>query len=163
MQVKKESWIKVHYTGSFEDGSVFDSSKDRDPLEFQAGMGMVVKGFDDAVMGMSIGDEKTVKIPAKDAYGDINKEVREIPKEMMTDVNLEKGVSQEIMTNMGPFVIELVSEDKNMLNVILNHPLAGKNLTFKIKLEKILSDKEVKEKLAKMSCESCAGDCNSCN
>ena len=74
-QVKNGDTVKVHYHGRLTDGSTFDSSEGREPLEFQVGSGSVIKGFDDGVMGMTVGDKKTVNIPADDAYGDRNPEM----------------------------------------------------------------------------------------
>ena len=69
MIVKKGDKVQVHYTGTFEDGTEFDSSKGKDPLEFTAGAGQMIKGFDDAVIGMEVGEEKEIKIPPEEAYG----------------------------------------------------------------------------------------------
>lgn len=136
-KVKKGDHVTVEYTGTLEDGTEFDSSKNHGPLEFHAGTGQMIKGFDDAVMGMEVGQEKTVKIKAEDAYGQPDKRlVHKVPREslpegptpevdMMLTVNLPDG-------NQIPARIVAVSEKDVTLD--LNHPLAGKALTFKIKV-----------------------------
>ena len=81
-QVKSGDKIKVHYHGKLNDGETFDSSEGRDPLEFEVGSGMVIKGFDDGVTGMSVGEKKTINIPFAEAYGPINPEmIIEMPKD----------------------------------------------------------------------------------
>src|ERR1700712_5746807 len=108
-QVKSGDTVKVHYHGRLLDGSTFDSSQGKDPLEFQVGSGMVIKGFDDGVMGMAIGDKKTLNIPAEEAYGDKNDEMLvEFPKEQFpADMKPEVGM-QLNMTNGDGHVIPAV-------------------------------------------------------
>jgi peptidylprolyl isomerase len=141
-QVKNGDKVKVHYHGRFADGTTFDSSEGREPLEFEVGAGNVIKGFDEGVMGMSIGDKKTVSIEAGDAYGEKNEEMlvefpkEQFPPEMVPEVgmqlNMTNGNGQVILVT----IIE-VKDDTVMLDA--NHPLAGKDLIFDIELVSIVS------------------------
>lgn len=140
MVVEKGSKIKVEYTGSFEGGKVFDASERHgQPLEFVAGEGMVVSGFDNAVIGMEVGEEKEVTLKPEEAYGERHEEaVQKIPKKnfpkeakagMMVGVPLPNG--QQI-----PALIEKIDDD--FVTLDMNHPMAGKTLVFKIKVVEVL-------------------------
>jgi FKBP-type peptidyl-prolyl cis-trans isomerase 2 len=137
MTIKKGDKIKVHYTGTFEDGKVFDTSEGKDPLEFTAGEGKVIKGFDEAVIGMKKDEEKEIKIESKDAYGDHNPQlIKKIMKDQLPkDKNPEKGMMLVIGTPDGQQIPAKITEvtDKDV-TIDINHPLAGKNLNFKIKI-----------------------------
>jgi len=135
--------VKVEYTGSFDDGEVFDTSthKGEDgkehshPLEFEAGKGMVIKGFDNAVIGMKVGEEKTIKIKKEEAYGEIRKElVQKVPVSQMPE-GVKKGMILGLTTPDGQQIPARITEiDKEVATVDLNHPLAGRDLNFKIKI-----------------------------
>jgi len=145
MSVKQNDWVMIEYTGTFDDGTVFDKSEGREPLKFLIGGGMVIPGFEKAVIGMNPGEEKEVKIEPKDGYGEKSKEVMNLPKTAFQDLSvLEVGKELNMMTNMGPMVIEVVKINDDTISVILNHPMAGKNLNFHIKLIKLLDEEEVK-------------------
>ena len=145
-------YVAVEYTGKFTDGKVFDSSKGREPLVFQVGAGMVIKGFDDAVKGLEVGKSKEVTIKASEAYGQKNTKEVEIPKSAFQDQSMIKeGLETQMMTNMGPMLLKINSVGKDTIKAVLNHPLAGKDLVFEIKLVKIFSKKEVEE-MQKHSC-----------
>ena len=137
MTIKKGDKIKVHYTGTFEDGKVFDTSEGKDPLEFTAGEGKVIKGFDEAVIGMKKDEEKEIKIESKDAYGDHNPQlIKKIMKDQLPkDKNPEKGMMLVIGTPDGQQIPAKITEvtDKDV-TIDINHPLAGKNLNFNIKI-----------------------------
>lgn len=140
-QVKNGDKVRVHYHGRLSDGSTFDSSEGRSPLEFQVGSGQVIKGFDDALITMQIGDKKTVVIPAAEAYGEPSMEnVIEYPKENFPeDMTPEVGLELHMSDNQGnnfPVVITAVTDTAVILDA--NHPLAGKELTFDIELVEIL-------------------------
>ena len=141
-QVKNGDKVKVHYHGRFTDGTTFDSSEGREPLEFTVGEGNVIKGFDEGVMGMSIGDKKTVSIQAGDAYGDKNDDMLvEFPKEQFPpDMNPEVGMQLNITNGNGQVILVTIVEVKED-SVILdaNHPLAGKDLVFDIELVSIVN------------------------
>ena len=129
--------VKIHYTGTLNDGTVFDSSEGREPLEFTIGENQVVPGFENEVKEMKLNEEKTFKINAKDAYGEKNKELmREIPRSKIPgEMKIEAGAHLILKAPNGQQVTAVVSEVKDDVIVIdLNHPLAGKELTFKVKL-----------------------------
>ena len=136
-QVKSGDTVKVHYHGRLTDGTTFDSSNGREPLEFKVGSGQVIKGFDDGVTGMAVGDKKTVQIPINDAYGPKDESmVIEFPIENFPpDMKPEEGM-QLNMTNGSGQVIPVVIVEVGEKTVILdaNHPLAGQDLIFDLEL-----------------------------
>jgi peptidylprolyl isomerase len=140
-QVKNGDVVRVHYTGKFLNGESFDSSVDRDPLEFTVGAGMMIKGFDAAMPGMAVGDKKTVNIAAVDAYGEKDPTaIIEFPKENVPeDMKLEPGMSLTLTNQEGqPFPV-VVTEIKEALVVLdANHFLAGQELVFDIELVEIV-------------------------
>lgn len=151
MNVKNKDWVSVLYEGKLESNEVFDKNDKDHPLYFQVGAQMVIPGFDKAVEGMEVGEEKTVTIKAKDAYGEKNTLVTDIPKEAFAGQDLDKielNKELQIMSNMGPLIIELKAIEDKTIKAIINHPMQGKDLTFKIKVLKILDEKEV-EKIQK--------------
>jgi peptidylprolyl isomerase len=132
--------VKVHYTGRLTDGTVFDSSEGREPLAFEVGAGMMIKGFDAAVDGMAVGDKVTAEIVAAEAYGESNPEmIMDVPREKLP-ADLKPEVGQQLgMTQPNgqqvPVKITEVHEDKVVLDA--NHELAGKDLVFDIELVEI--------------------------
>ncbi len=141
MAIKKGDKIKVDYEGSFEDGTVFDSSeKHGQPLEFEAGAGMVVPGFDDAVMGMEKGDEKEITLQPEKAYGQKNPRlIQKVPQEKLQgDEEIKLGMLLGVTTPQGQQIPAQVTEVTDTeITLDLNHPLAGKVLKFKIKIVEI--------------------------
>jgi peptidylprolyl isomerase len=140
-QVKSGDTVRVHYHGKLDDGSTFDSSEGRDPLEFTVGSGQVIKGFDEAMLDMKPGEKKTVNIPVEQAYGQRNDDMMmEYPKsEFPADMKPEPGMELHMSDNMGnvfPVVIEAVNDETVILDA--NHPLAGKDLTFDLELVSIV-------------------------
>jgi len=132
--------VAVHYTGKQTDGSIFDSSEGRTPLEFQIGSGMVIKGFDDGVTGMSIGDKKTIVIPAAEAYGEHSPENTVSMERSQIPAHIELALGASLnMHQDGGHVVEVVITDLTDTHVTLdaNHPLAGKDLTFDLELVSI--------------------------
>lgn len=142
MPVKNGDKIKVDYTGTLEDGKVFDTSEGKEPLEFEAGSGKVIKGFDEAVIGMEKGEEKEVKIPKEEAYGDINPElVKKVPRDKLpSDQEPKQGMVLLLKSPDGQQIPARIAEVSDTdVSIDLNHPLAGKNLTFKIKVVDIVA------------------------
>jgi len=143
-QVKSGDKVKVHYHGKLTNGETFDSSEGRSPLEFEVGGGMVIKGFDDGVTGMSIGEKKTVNIPFNEAYGPRNPEmIIEFPKDRFPqDMEIEVGMPLAMSGGNGEqfqVVVTEIKEDSVMLDA--NHPLAGQDLVFDIELVEIVGGK----------------------
>jgi FKBP-type peptidyl-prolyl cis-trans isomerase 2 len=132
--------VKVHYHGRLTDGTTFDSSEGREPLEFEVGSGSVIAGFDEGVKGMEIGEKKTINIPVDQAYGPKDPEmVVEFPKaNFHPDMAPEVGMRLNMTNNTGQ-VIPVVIVDVKPESVILdaNHPLAGEDLVFEIELVSI--------------------------
>lgn len=139
-QVQKGDKVSVHYTGRLTDGSTFDSSVGRAPLEFTVGAGQMIKGFDAGVVGMTVGEKKLINIIPEEGYGAWNEEaVIEFPKEHIpADMTLEIGMKLPMQDQQGNQFEVIVKEIKE--NVILldaNHSLAGKDLIFEVELVKI--------------------------
>lgn len=137
MEVKKGSKVKIHYTGTLDNGQVFDSSEGREPLEFEAGTGKVIKGFDSAVMGMKKDEEKEVKLKPEDAYGERNDELKQkIPKEKINlPGEIKPGMTLAVTAPDGQqFPVQVLGVEDDNVVIDLNHPLAGQNLNFKIKV-----------------------------
>lgn len=139
-QAKAGDNVKVHYTGKLDDGTVFDSSAEREPLEFSLGSGNVIPGFEEAIVGMTPGESKTATIPAEQAYGPRRDELAiAVEKEQIpTDLSVEVGQQLQISQNNGqviPVIVTDVSDSKVTLDA--NHPLAGQQLTFDIELVEV--------------------------
>lgn len=139
-QAKAGDTVKVHYHGRLTDGTTFDSSSGREPLEFQVGSGQVIKGFDDGVSGMAVGEKKTIQIPVDEAYGQKEENmIVEFPKSNFPpELTPELGMSLN-MTNGSGQVIPVTIVDIKEESVVLdaNHPLAGQDLIFDIELVEI--------------------------
>ncbi|MDR4508658.1 MAG: peptidylprolyl isomerase [Candidatus Brocadiaceae bacterium] len=140
-QVKSGDTVQVHYTGKFEDGTVFDSSADREPLQFTIGEGQLIPGFEQAVIGMNPGESKTTTIPADNAYGPRNQEmVFEIDRQQLPgDKEPQIGMLLQMENKHDGRTLAATVTNVTESNVTIdaNHPLAGKDLTFDIQLMKI--------------------------
>lgn len=140
-KVKKGDKVKVHYTGKLQDGTQFDSSAGRAPLEFVVGAGQMIPGFDSGVEGMEIGEKKTVQIPSSDAYGERSEEaIIEFPKaHVPEDMQLEPGMQLTLRDQQGNPVPVTVTELREEVIILdANHFLAGKDLVFDIELIEII-------------------------
>ncbi len=140
-QAKYGNTVKVHYTGKLDDGTVFDSSIDRDPLQFTLGDGQMIPGFEQAVVGMSLNESKTVTIPMDQAYGPHREErVTEIERNQFPEnMQLEIGQQLQIRQDDGqPFLVSVTDVSESSVTLDANHPLAGKDLTFDIQLVEII-------------------------
>jgi peptidylprolyl isomerase len=139
-QAKTGDTVKVHYTGKLDDGTVFDSSADREPLEFKLGSGSIIPGFERAVLGMSLGESKTETIPTDDAYGPHLEEMVVVVDRQQMPAEIEPQVGQQLQLQQQdgqvlPVVITDVSDASVTLDA--NHPLAGEALIFDIELVEI--------------------------
>src|SRR5882672_9343454 len=141
-QVKSGDKVKVHYHGKLTSGETFDSSAGREPLEFEVGSGMVIKGFDDGVTGMVVGDKKTVNIPFDEAYGPRNPDmIIEMPKERFPkDMELEVGLPLGMSDGQGQqFQVVIVEIKDEVVLLDANHPLAGHDLIIDLELVEIVT------------------------
>jgi peptidylprolyl isomerase len=132
--------VQVNYTGKFEDGTVFDSCVGKSPLEFKLGEGRIIPGFENAVMGMKVGEKKTVTIPASDAYGPYRPELTiEVPRtQLPADPAPQIGQQLQSQTESGSIIVVTITKvSETSVTVDANHPLAGKDLIFDIELLKI--------------------------
>jgi len=138
---KNGDTVRVNYTGKLADGTVFDSSAGREPLEFTVGAGQVIPGFDNAVLGMKVGEKKTVTIPVDEAYGQRRDEqIAEISREKLpSDMTPEVGQQLVMKQSDGREIVVVITKvSDETVTIDANHPLAGKDLTFEIELVKIL-------------------------
>jgi len=139
-QAEKGSRVKVHYEGKLEDGTIFDSSKDRPPLEFEIGGGNVIPGFESGVIGMGIGDKKTVTLKPDDAYGDRRDDLTiEVDKSQFPE-HITPSLGQQLQMeqpNGQPVSVTVTNIGDEKVTLDANHPLAGKTLIFDIELVEI--------------------------
>jgi peptidylprolyl isomerase len=186
VNVKKGDLVQVNYVGKFESGEIFDQSKDK-PLEFIAGEKMVVKGFDEAIIGMAKAEKKVITIKPADGYGDSNPALtQEVPKEAFGDKvgQLEEGVVIGLQHPNAPgqmMPAKVTKIEKDKIHLDLNHPLAGKTLIFDLEVvdfheatdedkKKFMPPKppqaapedKAEEKKEDSPEESCDGDCAGC-
>ncbi len=134
---KNGSMVKVHYTGTLSDGSVFDSSLEKEPLQFKLGSGQVIPGFEQAVLSMNVGETKTVTIPADQAYGQRRDElVLVVEKEKLpADLNPKTGDKLQMrQPNGSPVIVSVTDINEKTITLDANHALAGKDLNFELTL-----------------------------
>ncbi len=139
-KVKDGDTVKVHYTGTLTDGTVFDTSAEREPLEFTLGQGQLIPGFEKAVVGMNVGDSTEVEIPSDDAYGEAREDlVISVPKDQLPD-DVEPQVGMQLQVNQQdgqPIPVRITDVGEENLTLDANHPLAGQDLKFEIELVEI--------------------------
>ena len=139
-QVKENDTVKVHYTGKLKNGQVFDSSLEREPLEVTIGQGMLIPGFEKAIIGMEPNEKKTIEISKSEAYGEVQEELfHEVSKEQLPpEIKPELGMRLSSQDNTGrehSFTITEVKEESIIVDG--NHPLAGQDLIFELELVEI--------------------------
>ena len=140
-QAKSGDTVKVHYTGRLEDGTVFDSSEDREPLEFKIGGGKVIPGFDKGIIGMECGAKKTIEIPPEEAYGQRRDDLVAVLKKSELPEDIPLNVGQHLQSkHRNGSIINLVITDvaEDTITVDANPPLAGKTLIFDLELKSIV-------------------------
>jgi len=138
--VKNGDTVRVHYHGTLINGTTFDSSEGRDPLEFKVGAGMVIKGFDSGVLEMQVGDKKKLEIPVDQAYGPKNDElIMDFPKaNIPPDLKPEIGMELQMSNAQGQvFPVKVAGVSSEFVTLDANHPLAGEDLIFEIELVEI--------------------------
>lgn len=138
--VEQGNKVKLHYTGTFDDGEVFDSSRESDPFEFEVGAGQVIPGFDQAVLGMKVGESKTVRLEENDAYGPYNQEmVFDADPDQFED-GLSPELGQQFQTQLEdgtPLLLTVKAIDDGKITLDANHPMAGKVLNFDLEVIEI--------------------------
>jgi len=139
-EVKSGDTVAIHYTGTLNDGTQFDTSHGREPLQFEVGSGQIIPGLDKALPGMSEGDTKKVAVPAEEAYGEVNPQAKQsVPRADIPDhIPLDIGTQLQVQTQDGQtmaVVVAEVSDDTVVLDA--NHPLAGETLNFDIEVVKV--------------------------
>lgn len=140
-EAKQGDTIKVHYTGKLNDGKVFDSSREREPFQFTLGGGQVIPGFNDGIVGMQVGDEKSFTIKSDDAYGPHRKElVLEVQREQLPeDFDPPYGEKLEMTNNEGQkIIVTVIGKTPEAIALDANPPLAGEDLTFDVELLEIV-------------------------
>ncbi|MDX9753204.1 MAG: peptidylprolyl isomerase [bacterium] len=141
VQAKEGDTVLVHYTGTLDDGTVFDSSADREPLEFTLGEGMVIPGFEKAVQGLHVGETSQIRIEPEDAYGEYDDDLLfDIdPTDLPETLEPEIGMVLEVTSQEGSVTNVVISEiEEDHITLDANHPLAGQALTFEINLVNIV-------------------------
>jgi peptidylprolyl isomerase len=138
--VENGSIVSVHYTGTLNDGTEFDSSRSRDPLKFQVGDSQVIAGFENAIIGMAVGESKTVSVPAENAYGlKDERAIQEISKDRFPE-GFDALVGEQVTGDNGngqPFMATIISEQETSVTLDFNHPLAGQDLVFEVEVVSI--------------------------
>lgn len=145
-QVKSGDKVRVHYHGKLRSGETFDSSQGREPLEFTVGSGQVIKGFDNGVTGMQVGDKKTVEISVEDAYGQKSEEmIVEFPRNQFP-ADLDPQIGMQLMMNNGSgqsFPVSVIEVKEESVILDANHPLAGEDLIFDLELVEIVPTSKI--------------------
>ena len=134
--------VKVHYTGKFDDGTVFDTSRNGDPLEFTLGANEVISGFEAAVVGMEAGETKTVTVPPEQAYGPHDDELVLVVERstLPDDLDAEVGDQLEMQhPDGGPISLTVADISESTVTLDMNHPLAGEQLTFDLELVEVVA------------------------
>mgnify|MGYP001046504011 CR=1 FL=1 len=132
--------VKVHYTGTFDDGEVFDSSRQTQPLEFEVGSGQVIPGFDNAVVGMKAGETKKVRLPEEEAYGPYNDEMVFDADASQFEEGMDPQVGQQFQTQMqdgSPLLLTVKAVEGDKVTLDANHPMAGKALNFELEVVEV--------------------------
>ena len=145
-QAKSGDTVKIHYKGTLDDGSQFDSSEDRDPLEFELGSGQVIPGFDTAVEGMTVGESKNVRLEPEDAYGPRHDQlVQEVERNVLPDdLDPKEGMALQSQSPEGQVMQLMVTAvTETTVTLDANHPLAGQALSFDIELVDIASPSRI--------------------
>ena len=141
-KVKNGDSVKVHYTGKLEDGTVFDTSVNRDPIQFTMGDGQIIPGFEEALLGMSPGESKTFEVTADKAYGPHRKEMVMVVSPSQFPSDLEPAIGQQLQVRQQGdervMLVTVIDISESGVTLDANHPLAGKDLTFDVQLVEVV-------------------------
>lgn len=165
MVVEEGKFVQIQYTGTFDNGEVFDTNVGLDPLEFQVGSGSIIVGLDRAVLGMNIEDEKNISVKPEDGYGEYNEAyVLNVPlAEMQSNFNPEPGMVISIQMENGNLIPARITEVNGDTVILdLNHPLAGKTLHFAVKILAVNDEAQMESGCNCCSDESCSDEGCSC-
>jgi len=144
--IKKGSKVKVHYTGKLENGKVFDTSVEKDPLEVVVGQSGLIKGFEEGLMGMKEGEKKTIEITPEDAYGQlIEGRTQEVEKSILPE-EIQVGMALQANGEVGTMVVTVKEIKEETVVLDANHPLAGKDLIFELEVLEVSNGKKNKKK-----------------
>jgi peptidylprolyl isomerase len=134
-KVQTGKFVQVHYTGKLDDGTIFDSSEGRQPLEFQIGGDQVIPGFDQAINGMAVDEEKKFLLKSAEAYGPVRDDLKkDFPRDMLGEKEVEVGQELWFKSPQGPVPGKILAVESENFTVDFNHPLAGQDLEFSVKL-----------------------------
>ncbi|MFQ5837427.1 MAG: peptidylprolyl isomerase [Thermoplasmata archaeon] len=136
MKVREGDKVRVHYKGTLEDGTVFDSSEGGEPLEFEVGTGKIIEGFEKGIMGMEEGEERQLSVPPEKAYGPHRDDmVGKLPAEQTANLDVQPGSEIQVQTKQGEVIkARVIQVVEDGVIVDTNHPLAGETLNFEVKL-----------------------------
>lgn len=139
MAIAENKVVKLHYKGTFSDGTVFDSSEGREPLSFIFGQGMVVPGLEKGIEGLNEGDKKTVEVSVDEGYGErMDDAVQDVPKEQFpSDLDIHEGQQLVAQGPQGPIMVTVKEIKDESVLVDFNHPLAGKDLVFDVEVVEV--------------------------
>lgn len=136
--IKEGNKVKVHYTGKLESNEVFDTSKNKDPLQFTVGEGQLIPGFENGVIGLKVGDKKTINIDVNQAYGEVRKDLlNEVSKDKMPE-GVTKGQILQAQTPNGLMSVKIHEIKEDTVIIDANHPLAGKKLIFDLEVIEVI-------------------------
>lgn len=140
-RAKNGDTVKVHYTGTLDDGTQFDTSVDREPLEVTLGNGEVIPGFEQGIEGMQVGEKKQIHIPCAEAYGDRHEALTQTIErdQLPEDVGLEVGMQFQVDGGEGPMILTVTDVTPDTATLDGNHPMAGDNLNFELELVELIS------------------------
>lgn len=133
--IQKGNYVTLYYKGTLDDGTIFDQTTPENPATFQVGVGKLIPGFDKGLMGMKVGEKKTLQIPAEQAYGlvDLTKLI-DVDMQQLLDANIPIQIGVTVNSSMGNAKIVNVDENTKKVKLDFNHPLAGKGLTFEVEI-----------------------------
>ena len=162
-KVEKGHFVKVEYTGTLENGDTFDSNRGGQPMEVEVGSGRVIKGFEDALIGMEEKEKKSFTLPPEEAYGSVNEELQQSFERSELPEGFDPQVGQVLALRHpqgGQMPATVKAADDEKITVDLNHPLAGETLTFEIEIVEINTEATVAPSCTPSTCSSCGPTCS---